>query len=86
MLSLFQSFLKNRKQRTVLNGQYSSWGNVLVGVPQGSKLVPLLFLIYINDLTADLECNVKHFADDISLFTVVQDPMLLLKKSTMTLH
>ena len=74
LLSLFQSFLKERKQLTVLNGQRSAWGNVLAGVPQGSILGPLLFLIHINDLTAHLECNAKLFADDTSLFTVVQDP------------
>ena len=74
LLSFFQSFLKDRKQRTVLNGQCSSWGNVLAVVPQGSILGPLLFLIYINDLTAHLECNVKLLAVDTSLFTVVQDP------------
>ena len=43
-------------------------------MPQGSILGPLLFLVYINDLTADLTRNVKLFADDISLFTVVQQP------------
>ena len=74
LLSLFQSFLKDRKQRTVLNGQCFSWGNVLAGVPQGSILGPLLFLIYIIDLTVHLECNAKLFADDTSLFTIVQDP------------
>ena len=72
-LSLIQSFFKDRKQRTVLNGQSSSWGVISAGVPQGSILGPLLFLIYINDLTAGLTCNVKLFADDTSLFTIVQD-------------
>ena len=65
------SFLKDQKQRIVLNGQYSSWGDTTAGVPQGSILDPLLFLVYINDLTTDLKCNVKLFADGTSLFTVV---------------
>ena len=163
LLSLIKDFKKNRKQRTVLNGQSSSWGDVSAGVPQGSNLghacqkslehlghffiirtsnhsyqvqmpprprnnvdfesycpsipaesrivltsrisdhkttlfqggegeiakqgkisggVPrllagivglLFFLVYINDLTAGLKCNVKLFADDTSLFTIVQD-------------
>ena len=45
----------------------------MAGVPQGCILGTLLFLVYINDLTAGLKCNVKHFADDTSLFTIVQD-------------
>ena len=74
LLTLIESFLKDRKQRTVLNGQCSNWGNILAGVPQGSILGPLFFLVYVNDLTADLKCSVKLFADDTSLFTVVRDP------------
>ena len=74
LLILIQSFLNDRKQRTVLNGKTSTWGNVSPGVPRGSILGPLLFLIYINDLTDGLRCNVTLFANDTSIFTVVHDP------------
>ena len=73
LLFLIQSFLNDRKQRTVLNGQSSNWGDISAGVPQGSILGPLFFLVYINDLSVGLKCNVKLFADDTSLFTVVED-------------
>ena len=62
-----------RKQRVVLNGQHSSWTNVQAGVPQGSILGPLFFLIYINDLSDGLTSNPKLFVDDTSLFSVVQN-------------
>ena len=58
----------------VLNGQCSNWSSVLAGVPQGSILRSLFFLIYINDLPDSLESLVKLFADDISLFSTVYDP------------
>ena len=61
------------KQRVVLNGQHSSWTNVQAGIPHGSILGPLFFLIYINDLSDDLTSKPKLFADDTSLFSVVQN-------------
>ena len=73
LLSLLKSFLSNRFQRVVLNGQCSSWSSVLAGVPQGSILGPLLFLIYINDLPENLQSTVKLFADD-TLFSTVYEP------------
>ena len=74
LLSLLKSFLSIRFQCVVLNGQCSSWSSVLAGVPKGSILGPLLFLIYINDLPENLQSTVKLFADDTSLFSTVYVP------------
>ena len=57
----------------VLNGQLSPWSNIETGVPQGPILGPLLFLIYINDLSDGLTTNTRLFADDVSLFSVVDN-------------
>ena len=59
LLNILTDFLSNRKQRVVLNGQVSTWTSINAGVPQGSILGPLLFLIYINDLSENLSSNVK---------------------------
>ena len=72
--SLIKDFRANPKQRTVLNGKTSEWGSVTAGVPQGSILGPLFFLVCINDLTDNLKCNVKLFADDTLLFNIVHNP------------
>ena len=61
-----RDFLNERKQWVVLNGQFSPSKNVSAGVLQGSILGPLLFLIYINDLTEGLSSDAKLFADDTS--------------------
>ena len=73
LLSLLTDFLRNRKQRVVLNGQSSSWASMNAGVPQGSILGLLLFLICINDLSDIVQSNPKLFADDTSLFSTVKD-------------
>ena len=73
LLNLLENYLTNRHQKVLLNGQNSAWAPVLAGVPQGSILGPLLFLIYINDLPNGLKANAKLFADDTSLFTIVKD-------------
>ena len=82
LLKNLTDLLKSRKQRVVLNGQHSSWSDVLAGVPQGSILGPLLFLIYINDLFDGLQCNPKLFADDTLLFATVHN----IKKATNDLN
>ena len=72
--SLIRSFLSNRFQQVVLNDQCSSWTSVLAGVPQGSILGPLLFLIYINDLPDNLQATARLFTDDISFFSTAYNP------------
>ena len=57
----------------VLNGQASSWADVKAGIPQGSILHPLFFLIYINDLSENLKSTVKRFTDKASIFLVFKD-------------
>ena len=71
LLSLIKSFWENMMQRVVLNGQTSSWKHVLAGLPQGSILGPLFFLVYINDIPDGLQSIVKIFADDTSLFKIL---------------
>ena len=73
LYNLLENYLSERSQRVLLNGKTSSWRPVLAGVPQGSILGPLLFLIYINDLPDELKSNAKLFADDMSLFSIVKD-------------
>ena len=75
LLQFFQSYLSNRRQRVVLNGRSSDWAPIQSGVPQGSVLGPLLFLIYINDLECGIKSQIKFFADDTSLYSVVTDPI-----------
>ena len=73
LLSLIESFLSNRFQKVILNGQTSKWLPVKAGVPQGSIVGPLFYLIYINDLSDDLNSTVKLSPDDTSQFSVVRD-------------
>ena len=62
-----KDWLSERKQRVVINGFMSSWLDVKSGVPQGSVLGPILFLIYVNDIDDGLNCKVSKFADDTKI-------------------
>ncbi len=63
IISWMASFLTSRKQRVCINGLYSEWKNVTSGIPQGSVLGPLLFVLYINDMPDDITSNIFLFAD-----------------------
>ena len=74
VLRWFQSYLSGRRQRVVLPGSFSEWVYIKAGVPQGSILGPLLFLLYINDIVKNIGSNIRLFADDTSLFIIVDNP------------
>ena len=69
ILKWMKDFLKGRKMRTVLRGKYSSWKEVTSGVPQGSVLAPIMFLVYINDIKDSIgnESYMNMFADDAKI-------------------
>ena len=71
----FSDYLAERKQRVGLPGAASSWKNIKAGVPQGSILGPLLFLVYINDIVEDIHSCIRLFADDTSLYIIVDNPL-----------
>ena len=73
LLSWFHDYLSNRQQRVIVRGQNSIWGVLKAGVPQGSVLGPLLFLVYINDIVEGLNCQIKLFADDTTLYVTYND-------------
>ena len=72
-LKWFRSYLSNRKQRVVLLGVLSDWQNVKAGVPLGSILGPLLCLVFINDIVSDINSNIRLFADDTTLYIIVEN-------------
>ena len=74
LLDWIENYLSGRRQRVVLPGAISDRVYIKAGVPQGSILGPLLFLIFINDIVNDIGSNIRLFADDISLYIIVDNP------------
>lgn len=63
-----ECYLSQRRQCVILNGKCSEYANVTSGVPQGSVLGPLLFLVYINDISAGISSSIRLFADDCVVY------------------
>ena len=72
VLRWIREFLNNRKQRVMVNGAHFDWMNITSGIPQGSVLGPILFLITINDLPKVVKCLIKLFADGGKLYQIIK--------------
>ena len=80
LLHWIKSFLTNRTQQVVVSGEHSSPCLVTSGVPQGSVLGPVLFLLYVNDITENIQSQMRLFADDCLIYRTVtstQDHIIL---------
>ena len=74
ILRWLEAFLVERLQRVSVGGCHSGWLSLTSGVPQGSVLAPLLFILYVNDLPETVDCSIKIFADDCKLYLPVSLP------------
>ena len=74
LLNRIKDFLSNRQQRVVIKGACSEWKGITSGVPLGSVLGPILFLVYINDLPDVINGPMKIFADDTKIYYPISSP------------
>ena len=77
LLNVVKDFLTNKKFRVSVEGKFSTLKDILSGIPQGSVLGPLLFLIYINDLPCYVKSFIKLFADDVKIIANVKDQSVI---------
>jgi hypothetical protein len=75
-LEWIENFLSSRKQKVLLNGKESNILSIKAGVPQGSIRGPLLFLVFINDIVGEVDFSIKLFADDTSIYLIIDNPLL----------
>ena len=73
IVNWIEQWLTDRRQRVVVDGEVSSWKSVLSGVPQGTVLGPILFVVYINDLEEGVTGKILKFADDTNRFTKTKE-------------
>ena len=68
VINWIQKWLTHKRQRVIVDGEISNWKSVLSGIPQGSVIGPILFLLYINDLEDDISSKVLKCAEDTKVF------------------
>ena len=73
LLNWIKSFLTNRRQRVLLNGSPSDWEAVVSGVPQGTIIALIFFLLFVNNVPNTLICHVMLFADDAKLYSTINE-------------
>ena len=76
VLNILTEFLTNRQQRVAVDGCFSPYSRVYSGVPQGSVLGPLLFILYTSDMWLDISNKILAYADDTSLYAHIPSPVL----------
>ena len=81
LLQLLDNYLMNCKMRVVLSGAKSNWHTINTGVPQGSILGPLMFLIYADDMVEELECDIHLYADDALLIANYRNHITAIEKN-----
>ena len=74
LLDWVQNYLSGRKQRVVINNVSSNWGFIKVGVPQESILRTLFVIVFLNDIVIEIQSTIKLFADDTSLYLIIDNP------------
>jgi len=73
LVAWITEFLKNRRMRVRVHGSFSNWAEVFSGVPQGSVLGPLLFLLFVNDLPSVIRSHIRMFADDTKIWCTIKE-------------
>ena len=73
------TWLTQRTQRVVLDGSSSNYVNIESGVPQGTVLEPLMLLLYVNDISAEINSSLRLFADDYVLYRIIKSDKLHLQ-------
>ena len=76
LLKWIESFLSSRRQQVKVGGSLSQWAHVKSGVPQGSVLGPILFVLFINDMPNVITNTCRIFADDTKIFSNALNPSL----------